>query len=95
MTSFVQNLADRVGSTILQTFAGSMTAVAATGTVGSFADWRVAGISAALAGALALAKVLGVSASSSTPAVVQSGGSVTIDETAVVKALASKLTGKN
>jgi hypothetical protein len=94
MNSFVKNLVDRVGSTVLQTFAGSMTAVAATGTVGSFIDWRTALVSAGVAGALALAKVLGVSASTSTAAVVQSGGAVTIDETALVKALGAKLTGK-
>jgi cbb3-type cytochrome oxidase subunit 1 len=95
MNTFVKNLVDRVGSTVLQSFAGSMTAVAAVGSVGGFADWRTAAISAGVAGALALAKVLGVSASASTPAVVQSGGSVTIDENALVAALAAKLTSKN
>lgn len=93
MTTFVTNLVDRVGSTVLQSFAGSMTAVAATGTVGALGDWRVALISAACAGGLALAKVLGVTAAAKTSAVVQSGGSVTVDEGSILKALGAKLKG--
>lgn len=92
MNRFFVDIADRVGSTAVQSFAASLTALTATGTLGALADWRTAGITAGAAALLSLAKVLGVAAAGSTAAVVQSGGSVTVDETALVKAIADKLT---
>lgn len=92
MNKFLVDLADRVGSTAVQSFAGSMTAITATGTLGSLADWRYAAVSAGSAAVFALVKVLGVSAASKTPAVVQNGGAVTVDEGRLVQALADKLT---
>jgi hypothetical protein len=94
VNKFLVDLADRVGSTAVQSFAGSLTALTATGTLGALADWKAAAITAGAAALLSLAKALGVAASQSTPAVVQSGGSVTIDEEALVKALGQKLSGK-
>lgn len=94
MTPFLKDILDRVGSTAVQSFAASLTAITATGTIGGLADWRVAGLTAGSAALYSLVKVLGVFAASKTPAVVQSGGTVTIDEAAVVKALGAKLTGK-
>lgn len=95
MSPFLKDLADRVGSTAVQSFAASLTAITATRSLGGLADWRVAGVTAGSAALYSLVKVLGVFAASKTPAVVQSGGSVTVDENALVSALAAKLAGKN
>lgn len=91
MNKFWVDLADRVGSTAVQSFAASMTALTATGTLGSLVDWRTAAVTAGSAAVLALVKVLGVAAATKTTAVVQSGGVVTVDEQALVKALGDKL----
>lgn len=93
MNAFLRDLVDRVGSTIVQSLGGSMTAIVASGTLGAAADWRLALVTAGSAGVLSAAKALGVAAASKTPAVVQSGGSVSVDEAAVVKAIAAKLRG--
>lgn len=92
MTPFLKDLLDRVGSTAVQSFTASLTAITATGSLGGLADWRVAGVTAGSAALYSLVKVLGVFAASKTPAVVvQSGGAVTVGENALVAALAAKL----
>ncbi len=94
MNKFFVDLADRVGSTAVQSFAASMTAITATGSLGALADWKTAGLTAGGAALFCLVKVLGTYAATSTAAVVQSGGAVTVDEKALVKALGDKLSGK-
>lgn len=83
MNSFVKDFVDRVGSTIVQSLGGSMTALVAGGTVGALADWRLALVTAGSAGLLAAVKVFGVAAAPRSP----------VDDAAVTRAIAAKLRG--
>lgn len=61
MNATVLDIAERVGWTAVQAFAGSLAAGGTAVSFGTF-DWRAAGVGAATAALLALLKVLGVNA---------------------------------
>lgn len=87
MANFVTDLADRVGSTAVQAFAGSLGAASLLG----LGDWKTAAVTALGAALFAAVKVLGVSAASVQPQLVSVAKT---DERAVVKAIGDKLNEK-
>lgn len=94
MSSFWKNLGDRVGSTAVQAFAGSLGSVALLGA----GDWKSAVLTAAGAALFAAVKVLGVTAASVQPAlqteVNQVVSTVKVDADDVAKAIGNKLSAK-
>lgn len=83
---FLVDLGDRVGSTAVQAFAGSLASASLLG-VG---DWKAATVAAGSAALLAAVKVFGVQAAKpADPTAV----AVRVDEQAVVKAIGDKLKG--
>lgn len=87
MSKFLVDLGDRVGSTAVQAFAGSLGSVALLGA----GDWKSAVLTACGAAVFAAVKVLGVQAASAKPVLVQVAKT---DEQAVVKAIGDKLNAK-
>lgn len=86
MRKFLVDLGDRVGSTAVQAFAGSLASASLVG----LGDWKTAAVTALGSALFAAVKVLGVQAakpSNPTEAAVQ------VDEQAIVKALGTKLKG--
>jgi hypothetical protein len=90
-SSFWTNLGDRVGSTAVQAFAGSLGSVALLG----FGDWKSAVVTAAGASLFAVVKVLGVTAASvKSPVqaeVAQAVPVLEVDADNLVKAIGNKL----
>lgn len=91
MNKFLVDLGDRVGSTAVQAFAGSLGSVALLGA----GDWKTAIATAAGAALFAVVKVLGVSAAQAKPAVqtevTQVVATAKVDAESVAKALGNKL----
>lgn len=88
MNTVIKDALDRIGSTIIQAGAGAAVALTAAGGLGTLAEWRTAALTAASAGVLAAAKVLGVNAARASSTSVQGGGQLA-DE--VLTKLAAKL----
>lgn len=90
MPNFLVDLGDRVGSTAVQAFAGSLGAASLL----SLGDWKTAVVTAAGAALFAAVKALGVAAAQAKtqflPAVEKTAQA---DEQAVVKAIGEKLKG--
>lgn len=87
MSKFLVDLGDRVGSTAVQAFAGSLGSVALLGA----GDWKTAVATAAGAALFAAVKVLGVTAAQVKPQLVQVAK---VDEASVVRAIGEKLNVK-
>jgi hypothetical protein len=94
MNKFLVNFGDRVGSTAVQAFAGSLGSVALLGA----GNWKAAVVTALGAALFAAVKVLGVSAAQAKPAVqtevAQVVATAKVDANDVAKAIGAKLSVK-